>query len=96
MPVGYASNRLAAEATVGKYRSDGALAHVDDALVHAFLALAEAVDGTPEREGLWREYRAIGQELREAVAGGGDDDSAQFILSVQTPGRAKVGNPAKS
>jgi hypothetical protein len=92
----HSSNRSAAEASIVKLREQGALIEVDEALVHAFLALASAVDAAPEKADLWREYRATGQALREAVAGGGDDDTASFLLTVQTPGRAKVGDRSKS
>jgi hypothetical protein len=45
---------------------------------------------------LWREYRAAVQSLMEAGADGVDDDSASFLVSIQTPGRAKVRNSKES
>ena len=91
-PHGYASNLDAAQKTVLRLEQSGALEEADPDLVHAFLALAAAVDAFAEKADLWREYRQTGRALREAVAVGVDDDTASFLVSIQTPGRAKVGN----
>jgi len=83
-------NRVAAEATVAALRKGGLLEDVDEATVAAFLSLAEAVDGPEVRADVWREYRAFANTLREAAAGGSDDDTQAFLVSIQTPSRAKV------
>lgn len=88
------SNSEAAQRTVEALRDSGALQAVDDATVAAFLSLAAAVDQPDAKADLWREYRAFSASLREAAAGGSDDDTQAFIISVQTPGgRAKVVDP---
>ena len=90
-------NREAAERTVESLRQAGSLAVVDDATVAAFLSLAAQVDASPEKADLWREYRAATAALKEAAAGGSDDDTASFLVSIQTPrGRAKVVDAEKS
>lgn len=91
------ANRAAAERTVAALRESGALELVDEATVAAFLSLASAVDAPDAKADLWREYRAFSAALREAAAGGSDDDTHAFIISVQTPrGRAKVGDAEES
>lgn len=90
-------NRTAAEKTVEALRESGALEAVDEATVAAFLSLADAVDGPDAKADLWREYRAFSAALREAAAGGSDDDTQAFIISVQTPrGRASVRDSSES
>lgn len=71
------------------------LAEVDDAVITMVEGLAAAVDVDPKNAALWREYRAALQTLREAAAGGSDDDTASFLVTVQTPGSAKVRNPTE-
>lgn len=78
-------------------RASGQLSEVaDEALVTGLLALAGACDEDPLNAALWREYRAFVQAVREAAAGGSDDDTTAFIVSVQTPRRAPVGNGKNS
>lgn len=91
-------NREAAEATVEALREAGSLQVVDEATVQAFLSLASAVDADEAKADLWREYRAATAALREAAAGGSDDDTAEFLVSIQTPRRrgAKVVDAEKS
>jgi hypothetical protein len=90
------TNREAAEQTLAALRKSGALEAVDEAIAQAFLSLASAVDNPEAKADLWREYRAMTVALREAGAGGSDDDSASFLVSIQTPGRrAKVGHRKK-
>lgn len=90
-------NRTAAETTVEALRDAGALEDVDEATVAAFLSLASEVDSGEAKADLWREYRAHGQALREAGAGGSDDDHA-FIVNIQTPrgSGTSVGDPSES
>lgn len=90
------TNKEAAERTVAALRSNGALSDLDEATVRAFLSLAEAVDGHDVRADVWREYRAFANALREAAADGSDDDTTAFLVSIQTPSRAKVRNAKKS
>jgi hypothetical protein len=85
------TNREAAELAVEALRASGRLEDLDEPLATAVLALASAVDEGGDDK-LWREYRAFVQALREVALGGSDDDTTEFIFSVQTPGRAKVGN----
>ncbi|HUR24017.1 MAG TPA: hypothetical protein VMZ73_09125 [Acidimicrobiales bacterium] len=66
-----------------------------DALLALARSLAQAVDDKPGDSGLWREYRAVVSALSEVGADDADDDTASFLVSVTTPGRAKVGNPPK-
>lgn len=77
-------------------RASGTLEPGDEAIVAAFLSLARAVDDPDAKADLWREYRAATVALREVASGGSDDDTASFLVSIQTPGRAKVGNAKKS
>jgi hypothetical protein len=90
------SNFEAAEATVQKLRDAGTLDDIEPAIVQAVLSLASAVDGSDVKADMWREYRAAIAALREAASGGSDDDTASFIVSVQTPRRGKVGDAAES
>lgn len=67
------------------------------ALEQAARSLALAVDTVPGESQLWREYRQVLEMLARVGAGGDDDGSTAFLISVQTPGvRAKVRNSAKS
>lgn len=69
----------------------GDLALVDPALVAMAKGLAVAVDDDPSNAALQREYRQVYLEVREAAAGGIDDDTATFRVSIQTPrGRASL------
>ena len=71
--------------------ASGDLSLVDDALVAAARGLAAAVDDDPSNAALWRELRAVYNDLREAAAGGVDDDTQTFRLSIQAPrGRASL------
>lgn len=95
-PAGQGPNRTAAEATVAAIRSAGALEQVDEATVAAFLSLASAVDQPDAKADLWREYRAVTAALKEAAAGGSDDDTQAFLITVQTPRRASVRDASES
>lgn len=91
------TNRAAAERTIAAMSESGVLDAVDDATVAAFLSLASAVDGPDAKADIWREYRAFSAALKEAAAGGSDDDTQAFIVTVQTPGigRAALGNASQ-
>jgi hypothetical protein len=74
------------------------------ALIELAKGLAEALDhggcgkcGSPSQNAaLWREYRAVVESLME-VDSGSDDDTAAFLVTVQTPrGRTKVGDASDS
>jgi hypothetical protein len=94
---GYASNAEAAAETVKRLDEAGTLDEIEPAIVQAFLSLAAAVDDPDAKADLWREYRAATAALREAAAGGSDDDTASFLVSIQTPrSRAKMGDPEES
>lgn len=74
-------------------RDSGDIAMVDDAMVAMAKGLAVSVDEEPGNAALWREYRQVCEAVREAAAGGIDDDTATFRVSIQTPrGRATVGD----
>lgn len=90
------SQREATEATIEVMRGEGSLSDVDGALVAMALGLADAVDGDPSNAALWRELRAALSAVKECGLDGDDDDTHDFVISVQTPGRAKVGNAKKS
>lgn len=90
-------NRAAAERTIAAMRESGVLETVDDATVAAFLTLAAAVDQPDAKADFWREYRAFTAALKEAAAGGSDDDTQAFLITVQTPrvSGAPLGHPPK-
>lgn len=92
------TNRAAAERTITAMHDSGVLEAVDDATVAAFLSLASAVDGPDAKADIWREYRAFSAALKEAAAGGTDEDSQAFLITVQTPrgGRAALGDTSQS
>ena len=91
------SNERAVSATLKKLKSDGSLVQVPAALVELCKSLARAVDSEPGNAALFREYRASLDDLRETAAGVGDDDTAEFLISIQTPrGRASLVDPADS
>ena len=72
-------------------KASGDLALVDDAMVAMAKNLATAVDNEPSNAALWREYRQVCEAVREAAAGGVDDDTATFRFSIQAPrGRAAL------
>lgn len=72
-------------------KASGDLSLVDDAMVAMAKGLAVAVDEEPSNAALWREYRQVCEAVREAAAGGIDDDTATFRFSIQTPrGRAEM------
>jgi hypothetical protein len=68
----------------------GDIALVDDALVAMAKGLAAAVDADPSNAALWREYRQVWVAVKEAAAGGIDDDTASFLVTVRTPGRGSA------
>ncbi len=84
---GQGPNRRAAELTIAALRESGLLEADSEAVAAAFLALASAVDMPEAKADLWREYRAFGNALREVAAGGSDDDTQDFLISVRTPVR---------
>lgn len=66
----------------------------DEALVALARGLAAAVDADLGNAALWRELRAALSALTQAGAAGDvDDDTREFLLTVRTPMRAKVGHP---
>lgn len=94
---GYASNLAAAVKTVDRLANAGMLDEIEPAIVQAFLSLAAAVDDPSAKADLWREYRAATAALREAAAGGSDDDTQSFLLTIRTPGgRSEVGDRSES
>src|SRR5450631_1838092 len=77
MPAGrppgrYSTNEHAARATIRALERDGKLTDVDALLVTDILTLAEAVDASPNRAVLRKEYREAAAELRRLH----DDDDA--------------------
>lgn len=84
-------NERAVNRTLRELKASGAVEHVPAALVELCKSLACAVDVEPGNAALFREYRAALDDLREAAEGAPDDDTADFLISIQTPrGRAKV------
>ena len=69
--VGFSSNLEALEVMLEALRDAGRLERVDAARVQIALRLARAVDENPENVGLWQQYRAAEQVLREVT----DDES---------------------
>ena len=79
-------NRQAAEATVATRTTLGHIDDVDEAIVTAFLMLAEAVDSDPTNAGLWAQYRAADAAVRSL--GANDDDAlANLLADLSTPVR---------
>ena len=64
----------------------------DEALMALARGLAAAVDAAPDNAALWREYRAAVTTLTEAGAGDVDDETKDFLLTIRTPVRPKVGH----
>lgn len=83
--VATASVRSGLDKWLRTLKASGDLALIDDSLVSMARNLASAVDAEPANAALWREYRAVYLAVREAAAGGVDDDTATFRFSVQTP-----------
>jgi len=74
-------------------RDSGDIVLVDSALLALAKTLADACDDHRENAALFREYRAVLEQIRGAAAGGVDDDTTTFRLTVQAPrGRASVGD----
>lgn len=74
-------------------RQSGDIVLVDSALLALAQSLAIACDDHADNAALFREYRAVLEQIREAAAGGVDDDTTTFRLTVQAPrGRASMGN----
>ena len=85
------ANERAVAKTLKDFKLDGSLVIVPAALVELCRSLARAVDVDPSNAALFREYRASLDDLREAASRGTDDDTAEFLISIQTPrGRAQV------
>lgn len=82
--------------TLESMRSEGRLSDEDGAVVAMAEGLAAALDDDPSNAALWREYRAALSAVKECGLDGDDDDTHDFVISVQTPGRAKVGHATKS
>lgn len=82
--------------TLERLGDEGLLAEVSPAVMAMVRGLAAAVDAEPDNAALWREYRAALGTLKEEAAGGSDDDTASFLVSIQTPRGAKVGNSSES
>lgn len=85
---GLTPNRAALERAIAALDPDDAAA----AVVEAARSLASAVDADGLNDALWREYRYALAALREACAGGGDDELENVFEAV----RAAVRNPKKS
>jgi len=83
----------AARATVRVLREMGRLEPVDDALVTAFLGLAEAVESSPDNAALWGKYLDAGAALRR-VGVDGDPDAIQALLNEIT-GDGAVRDPSE-
>lgn len=84
----------AAETTIAALEDAGRLSDSDAALVALVRNLSAAVDESPGNAALWRELRAALQTLSEVGADDLDDGTLAFRVSVQTPGRAALGNPS--
>lgn len=86
--------RRAVERTLRMLKGEGTLDRIPDALVELCRGVADACDCEPGNAALWREFRAALDDLREAAAGAPDDDTADFLISIQTPrGRTSVEYP---
>lgn len=81
--------------TLAAMRDEGRLSEQDGALVAMAEGLAAALDDDPSNAALWREYRAALSAVKECGLDGDDDDTQEFVVSIATPGRAKVGHAKK-
>lgn len=83
--------RKAVDSTVKALQAAGGIELTDAAIVAAVRGLADAVDADPTNAALWRELRAMLDDLRETASAGVDSDAADFLISIQTPrGRATL------
>jgi hypothetical protein len=87
-------NRDAAEQVVAEMRKVKAMKAGDEALVMAFVQLAEAVDKAPADARLWAQYRDAATWCREVAreAGAARDQAKDWTEVV---GASKVRNTAK-
>ena len=75
-------------------RDAGRLERVDAARIQIALRLARAVDENPENVGLWQQYRAAEQILREVTDDNGDglaDLFRAFDAEVRDAANSKPG-----
>ena len=79
-------NRTAADLTIAALLEANRLDATDSARIASLLALADAVDGSPENASLWREYRAAEASLRE-VHEDDNDDLAKLLEALSAPVR---------
>lgn len=75
------ANLEAIDETIQSLRDAGRLERVDTALVQIARRLARAVDENPENVGLWQQYRAAEQTLRE-VNNVGSDEFEELLASL--------------
>lgn len=73
------SNGRAVRASVEALRELGRVEPVDEAIVAAAVALADAVDDMPEDARLWGQYQAALRALR-ALSGSSDADAFARLL----------------
>ncbi len=83
--------------TLRALREAGRLTPEHEALVALAKGLAAAVDSEPNNASLWKEYRAaIGVLTEVGVGNDVDDDTKQFLVSIQTPPmRAALGESSE-
>jgi len=89
------SNFGAMSLMVEALRSAGRLENVDRARVQIALHLAQMVDDHPENVGLWQQYRAAEQLLREVTNDDGDGIADLFRAFDAEVRNAENGKPPK-
>lgn len=91
-------NRDAAELVVARMESDGAIRKGDEALVMAFLMLADAIDHAPTDARLWGQYRdaesAMRVKAREAAPPDAEEDWTSSV-GAATVRNTKASRPRK-
>ena len=90
------ANLEAIDEMIGALAAAGRIERVDSARVQIARRLARAVDENPENVGLWQQYRAAEQALRE-VGTNDDGDSLESLFAAfdAADRNTKNGKPAK-
>jgi hypothetical protein len=87
-------NRIAVDATLEALRALGRLESVDDALVALCRSTADAVDSSPGRATLIKEYRECLVLLREVGPDAGDSDIERLFAALRDPTERVSAEPA--
>ena len=82
-------NHAAAVKLVAHLRATDAVTERDEALLVAFVELANVIDHSttmmPGYASLWREYRGVLEAVQKVGDYDADDDTVRFLAAVRTP-----------